>query len=64
MAAVIGIIFFLLAHAHETEIRGYVAYGGEIVFLLMPAFVFIFRDCRKKRRYEVIDLKDAEGHLF
>jgi hypothetical protein len=38
-----GVFLSCLLHQHATEERGYVAYGGELVPLLLPFFVWLFR---------------------
>jgi hypothetical protein len=43
----IGIILFQVTHQYATAERGYVAYGGELCFLLLPFFVYIIRSFKR-----------------
>ena len=36
--AVLGVVLYIVAHDHATELRGYVAYGGEVFFLALPLY--------------------------
>ena len=42
VATTAGLLLFIVAHTHATQVRGYVAYGGELFLLFMPAVLVNF----------------------
>jgi hypothetical protein len=47
IATVVGIALFIASHIYATRLRGYIGYGGELVFLFAPALVWMIRACMK-----------------
>lgn len=56
MLAGIGVVLFRLGHAYATRERGYIAFGGEIFFLLLPLFAWLFWNTAKDTIRDVADL--------
>lgn len=60
-----GVLLFFWAHGAATEARGYVAYGGELVFLLLPLWwkliAVCIRDTRRMIREEREQRRDHDG---
>lgn len=56
MLAGIGIALFQWGHAYATRERGYIAYGGEIFFLFLPLFWWLFWQTVKDIIRDVSDL--------
>ena len=52
----IGFALFRWGHAYATRERGYIAFGGEIFFLLLPLFVWLFWNTIKDGIRDVADL--------
>lgn len=52
----IGVALFRWGHAYATRERGYIAFGGEIFFLLLPLFVWLFWNTIKDSIRDVADL--------
>ena len=42
---VAGVILFYITHLISNEWRGYVSYGGELLFLLAPVVFYLLRVC-------------------
>lgn len=52
----VGVVLFRWGHAYATRERGYIAFGGEIFFLLLPLFVWLFWNTIKDGIRDVADL--------
>ncbi len=41
---IIGLSIFEAGHRYATAVRGYNAFGGELVFLFLPFFVYLIKN--------------------
>jgi apolipoprotein N-acyltransferase len=56
----LGVLLFLWAHEYATRERGYIAYGGEVLFIGLPLFVWIVRTTAQDWRRDLKEMRERE----